>query len=336
MASNGALAERNERVKYARTLGIEKPHTLKKDALEAAIKDAEKAALDNIVHGNRRGGVAPCGSSAGLSGAWHDVTCAACKATLKTDEDPFDDIDPTLEGDHLTEDVITAETVGEAVSLRESIREAWLIDAATEIKALYRQAGYPQIDAVNFLISTGFPQGNVRKIIGQCHHADCNDGVAHIFINPTQDDTMRVLEIVAHEMAHAMGFRGHTGEFRKAAIAVGLVGAGGKDGKGFTSTNIGDDALPVFKDVAEKLGPYPHTKVNLAAGGVKKQTTRMLKAMCTGRVWDDEAGDYVERGCELSEGGDGYVIRLTKKWAELGLPTCPCGGEMILEEKDGE
>lgn len=306
MASNTALAERNERVKYARTIGVEKPHTLKKDVLEAAIKAAEEA-RDKI---------------------------KAAKAAAKED-DPFDDIDPTLEGDHLTEDVITADTVGEAVSLRESIREAWLMDAVTEIRGLYRQAGYPQADSTKVLISTGFPQGNVRKVIGQCHHADFNGGVAHLFINPTQDDTMRVLEIVAHEFDHAMGHKGHTGDFRTAAIAVGLKGTGGKNGNGFTSTDISEDAKPVFEDIAKKLGPYPHTRVNLAAGGVKKQTTRMLKAMCTGRVWDDEAGDYIERGCELSDGGDGYVIRLTKKWAELGLPTCPCGGEMILEEKDG-
>ncbi len=313
MASNTALQERNERVKYARTLGVEKPHTLKKDALEDAIKVAESERFDIVAK------FPYCKE--------HNTNTCGC--------DPFDDIDPTLEGDHLTEDVLPPETVAEGVALRESIREAWLMDAVTEIRGLYRQAGYPQADTTKVLISTGFPQGNVRKIIGQCHHADCNDGIAHIYINPTQDDTMRVLEIVTHEFDHAMGHKGHTGEFRAAAIAVGLKGVGGKNGTGFTSTDISDDAMPVFEDIAKRLGPYPHTKVNLAAGGVKKQTTRMLKAQCTGRVWDDEAGDYIERGCELDDGTGGYVIRLTKKWAELGTPTCPCGGQMLLEEKDG-
>jgi hypothetical protein len=314
MASNGALAERNERVKYARTLGIEKPHMLKREPLETAIAEAE-ATRDAARY-------CECGILKGK--------CDRCN------DDPFDEIDPTREGDHLTEDVITAKTVGEAVSLRESIREAWLIDSVTALKAMFRQAGFNDIDSVRMVISTGFPQGNVRKVIGQCHHADFNEGVAHIFINPTQDDSVKVLGIVAHEMVHAMGRKGHGKEFSEVARAIGLTGAGGASGKGFTATVIHDDSMAAYTSIADELGPYPHTKVNLAAGGVKKQTTRMLKAMCTGRVWDDEAGDYVERGCELSEGGDGYVIRLTKKWAELGLPTCPCGGEMILEEKDGE
>lgn len=300
MASNGALAERNERVKYARSIGVDKPHTLKKDALEEAILAAETAR-------------------------------AATKAS-KTDDDPFDDIDPLVEGDALP----LVESVADALSLRDSVREVWLMDAASEIKSLYRQAGYPQIDDVKFLISTGFPQGNVRKIIGQCHHADCNDGIAHVFINPTQDDTMRVLEIVAHELAHSMGFRGHTGDFRKAAIAVGLKGTGGKAGNGFTSTDISEDAKSVFEEIAKTLGPYPHTRVNLAAGGTKKQTTRMLKASCVGRdLEDEESGDIFSVPCEVGEDGDAYTIRLTKKWVEVGLPTCPCGGVMVLEEKDG-
>jgi hypothetical protein len=28
--------------------------------------------------------------------------------------------------------------------------------------------------------------------------------------------------------------------------------------------------------------------------------------------------------------GCGYTIRLTKKWADMGLPTCPCGDEMEM------
>jgi len=314
MASNSALAERNIRVAYARTIGVDKPHTLKKDALEAAIAVAE----DDL------------------------ATMKAAREAAK-DDDPFDDIDPTIEGDHLTEDVIPeAATVMEAVSLRDSVREVWLIDAVDEIKNLYRQAGFPEVDKHPVLISTGFPQGNVRKVIGQCHAAEANEGVAHIFINPTQDDTFRVLEIITHELAHAPGYHGHTGDFKRMASAF-LVGTGGKgkivDGKivpgtGFTSTDISRDHVTTFMDIEKKLGPYPHTKVNVGGGVTKKQTTRMLKAQCTGRVWDDESGDYVERGCHLdTEGTGGYVIRLTKKWAELGTPTCPCGGEMILEDK---
>lgn len=296
MASNSALAERNIRVAYARTIGVLKPHMLKREALDAAIAAAE---------------------------AVRDAIKAA-----KTDDDPFDDIDPMLEGDHLTEDALSeASTVTEAVSLRDSVREVWLMDAVDKIKALYRQAGFSEVDKHPVAISTGFPHGNVRKVIGQCHAAESNEGTAHIYINPTQDDTMRVLEIVAHELAHAPGYHGHTGDFKKMAGVL-LKGNGGKGGTGFTSTDVNDDNVPVFEDIAKRLGPYPHTKVNVGGGQIKKQTTRMLKASCAGTV--DEDGFATE--CAISE-GEAYTIRLTKKWAEVGLPTCPCGGSMILEDK---
>lgn len=313
MASNGALAERNERVKYAKSIGVEKPHLLKKDALEAAITVAETTRVREVME-----------AGTAFQPAWMDKP-----------EDPFDDIDPATEGDALPEPA----TVAEAVSLRDSIREVWLIDAVAAVKNLFRQAGYPQADTTKVLISTGFPQGNVRKIIGQCHHADSNEGIAHLFINPTQDDTLRVLEIVTHEFNHAMGHKGHTGEFRKAALAVGLKGVGGKAGTGFTSTDINPDHMDVFKSIVDELGPYPHTKVNLAIGGVKKQTTRMLKATCIGKPVEGEDDSDLFDGietvpCELAdESGNGYVIRLTKKWAEVGLPSCPCGGAMQLDDK---
>lgn len=306
MASNGALSARNERVKYAKSIGVEKPHTLKAGPLEDAITKAEE--LRDYCE---------CGILKGK--------CDKCNA------DPFDPIDPTTEGDHLEEDAIN--TVGEAIATRDATREAWLMDAGAEIEELYRQVGFSEVDTNPYVISVGFPQGNVRKIIGQCHHAENQGGTAHIFINPTQDDGLRVLEIIAHEFAHRPGYKGHTGDFRKMASSL-LVGCGGKNGTGFTSTNINEDSKPLFEAILAKLGPYPHTAINLSLGGVKKQTTRMLKAVCPGPM--DE--DTEEReACPLTdESGKGFVVRLTKKWAEVGMPSCPCGTEMILDEKDGE
>lgn len=311
--SNGALAERNERVKYAKSIGVEKPHTLKKDALEEAIAVAEQAI----------------------------ATEREERAKLKTADDPFDPINPDIEGDHLEDALPEPTTVGEAVSLRDSIREAWLIDASKELDALFRQSGYPQVDETKVLISTGFPQGNVRKIIGQCHHAAFNDGIAHLFISPVLDDSLKVLATLAHEKAHSIGFTGHTGDFRKCAIAIGLTGCGGKTGKGFTSTVVHEDFTTIYQDIVDKLGPYPHTKVNLAGPAVKKQTTRMLKATCTGRDVEDSESGYTEREeCPLSGFNENtgkmeqYVIRISKRWAEVGLPNCPCGGEMQLEEQE--
>jgi hypothetical protein len=47
----------------------------------------------------------------------------------------------------------------------------------------------------------------------------------------------------------------------------------------------------------------------------KKQGTRMLKAECP--------------EC-------GYTIRLTKKWADVGLPTCPTDGGALALDRGGD
>ena len=57
----------------------------------------------------------------------------------------------------------------------------------------------------------------------------------------------------------------------------------------------------------EELGIYPHTAIVVGAKPV--QTTRMLKAVCP--------------AC-------GYTVRLTQKWATLGLPTCPVDTGLTL------
>lgn len=291
MSNMGALSERNERVKYARSIGVVKPHTLKKAELEAAIYEAEQI-ID-----------AP------------DFTPSDLPAT------------PSI----IEEDVIN--TVGDAIATRDATREAWLMDAVSELKTFYRDRGRTEVDKYPCVISVGFPHGNVRKVIGQCHHAEQQGGTAHIFINPTQDNGFKVLGIVSHELCHLPGYSGHTGEFKKMAICGGLKGVGGKNGTGFTATVISDEDKDAYEAILAKLGPYPHTAINLADMKTKTQTTRMLKASCQG-ITDDE--EYWSPCGLMGDDDRPYTIRLSKKWAEAGLPTCPCGGEMKLEEKDGE
>jgi len=282
---NNALSERNERVKYARTLGIAKPHTLKKDALETAIHEAERAQEGVLI-----------------------------------DDDPFDPIDPTLEGDALPD----PETVAEALLMRDATREAWLNSAVEALRPLLAQAGATNINTRRIAASVGFPQGNARKIIGQCWAMDTSStgAVNSVFISPVLDDALTVLGVVAHEMIHAddNGASKHAGHFRKVARALGLTGK-------ITATEIGPDLEPVLKDMVAELGEYPHVKLNLGTRVVKKQSTRLLKAMC---------GEF-DGPCPLADtNGKLYTIRLSKKWVEIGLPTCPCGSEMKLDETDGE
>jgi predicted SprT family Zn-dependent metalloprotease len=71
-----------------------------------------------------------------------------------------------------------------------------------------------------------------------------------------------------------------------------------------TSTVASEDLIERFKQMMEKIGPYPHSKIILTDADKKKQTTRMKKCMC--------------RDCE-------YVVRTVQKWLDLrGAPICPC------------
>lgn len=62
-------------------------------------------------------------------------------------------------------------------------------------------------------------------------------------------------------------------------------------------------------DLIAELGAYPHAAITVGERPV--QTTRMLKAVCP--------------DCK-------YHVRLTAKWARVGMPICPVHGvSMVLE-----
>lgn len=290
MPSNNALSERNERVKYARSLGIVKPHTMKKDVLEAAIADAEQAIAAE----------------------------RAEREKSKAGGDPFDPINPEIEGDHLTEDVLP-ETIGEAIATRDATREAWLMAAIDILRPTLKQAGCTTMNERVFAVSVGFPKGNVRKVIGQCWAAKASEcgGTNHVFVSPVLSDAVQVLGVLVHEMIHADddGESGHKGHFAACAKTVGLTGK-------MTATTVGEDLQPVLEDIVTELGPYPHVKLNIGSAVIKKQTTRMLKATCS-----------LGSDCPVKdEKGNGLVLRMSRKWAEIGMPSCICGEEMKIEE----
>lgn len=197
-------------------------------------------------------------------------------------------------------------------------REEWLNACADLILEKNREVieqhfGQDGIDHLEHLkVSTGFPStGGLGKVIGQCwKSAAAEDGTTHhIFINPRLTDVVEVVATLAHEMVHAAddGEHKHRGPFVKAVQDMGLEGKA-------TATFAGAAFADWARGLDTKIGTYPHTGlVPLAVE--KKQTTRMLK---------------LEADC------CGYVVRTTKKWIEIGLPSCPCGNPFVAEEKPEE
>lgn len=191
-------------------------------------------------------------------------------------------------------------------------REAWLNAAVDKLRGPLSQVGATVPDQI--MASVGFGARNVRKTLGVCFPTAAGDGIPHVFISPTLTDPVTVLAVLTHELIHAADDckSKHGGAFRKWATAVGLEGK-------MTATVPGDALRNMLTEMAAELGEYPHKELKLGSKA-SKQTTRLLKAVCP---------DFA---CPLAdESGKTYTIRLTAKWATLGMPTCPCGAAMELE-----
>jgi hypothetical protein len=200
-------------------------------------------------------------------------------------------------------------TTTTATEARFSTREEWLVAAIEALAPIFAEVG-EALPATR--VSVGWPGGRGKKnaVIGQCwSKAASKDGVAALFISPVLDDASRVLDVLAHELVHAIDdcASGHKGRFAVIAKGIGLEGK-------MTATVAGEALKARLDDIASDLGAYPHAAmVNPgAAQGEPKQGTRMLKVEC-------------------SE-GSGYIVRMTRKWLdEFGTPICPCHQEPMLE-----
>ncbi|WGH20336.1 SprT-like protease [Arthrobacter phage MaGuCo] len=189
-------------------------------------------------------------------------------------------------------------------------REEWLVAAVSALTPLFETVGQT-VPAVR--VSVGWPGGNGRKnaVIGQCWATGASaDQVAQLFVSPVLDDAVRVLDVLTHELVHAVDDckSGHKGAFAKIAKSLGLTGK-------MTATVAGDELKATLESIAATLGAYPHAAlVNPGAGaeGPKKQTTRQLKVECAE--------------------GSGYKVRMTRQWLDdFGAPICPCHDERMVE-----
>lgn len=182
-------------------------------------------------------------------------------------------------------------------------REEWLSRATKEFRPWFRAQSLSLPEKIR--ASVGFPSSkglsNSKRRVGECwRDIASKDGTIEIFISPTIGDPLRACDVLIHELCHAAVFpaHGHKSEFTKAAKAMGLTGK--------MSATIASPALVErLNALLPDLGPFPHAELAPLSGVTKKQSTRLLKAECS--------------GC-------GYTIRVTQKWIDFGLPTCtPCG-----------
>ena len=184
-----------------------------------------------------------------------------------------------------------------------SNREEWLKTAVIELRPIFDSVSFALPDKIR--VTCGFPSSRARannRFIGEHWSPKASTDNHHeILISPVVDDPLQVFSTLVHELAHAAtDGDGHRGRFPACVRKFYLEGKP-------THTKIGDNFRVQFGDLVSSLGDYPHARLNVEADR-KVQSTRMLKAVCP--------------TC-------GYTIRLSKTWADKGLPTCSNDGSVF-------
>lgn len=183
----------------------------------------------------------------------------------------------------------------------EMTREEWLMTLVENLRPVFEEKGFPIPEKVR--ASVGIPKGK-RTAIGQCFSPKASETeYTEIFISPKLADSLDVAQTFVHELIHAaVGVEeGHKGNFK---VMAGKMNLGGK----MTATVRTPEFDEWMTPIIEKIGKFPHEKLDTDSGGIKKQTTRLIK-------------------CECPECG--YVVRTTAKWIEqAGAPCCPLHGQM--------
>lgn len=187
-------------------------------------------------------------------------------------------------------------------------REEWLEQAAIKLEELLsKEAGVTLKNKIR--VSCGWPTvgalSATHRRTGECHVIEASgDKVNEIFVSPYTGDPQVALCTVLHELIHASDncASGHKGYFKKIHHDIGFIDKP-------TMSVPGDMLAARLNVIAMELGPYPHHTLDPRVGGKKKQTTRLIKAVCP--------------TC-------GYVIRTTRQWIDKGLPVCPCGTQFTL------
>ena len=184
-------------------------------------------------------------------------------------------------------------------------REDWLSAAVSELRPFFDAVGAPL--PANVRVTCGFPSNAKRSgAIGECWADTASaDKTFEVLISPVLDDPLRVFDVLVHELCHSTaGAMNHGVNFQKVAALMHLVPSAGP--KGWKATGPATSFIPTFGAIVDSLGAYPHAALTMS--NRKVQTTRMLKAVCP--------------SC-------GYTVRLTSKWAALGLPSCPVDSDVL-------
>ena len=182
-------------------------------------------------------------------------------------------------------------------------REAWLLRLVNALRPSFQDVGHPLPDRLR--ITCGWPSkaalARIHRTIGECWPpAASADQTVEIFISPCLGTAIEASETLVHELIHAVGVKGHLKEFSAIARTIGLK-------KPWRATTATPELRERLNGLISHIGPYPHATLDRSMVPYKKDGTRMHKLVCP---------------------RDGYTVRTSEKWIDVGMPTCPCGTRM--------
>lgn len=185
-------------------------------------------------------------------------------------------------------------------------REKWLNDAVDHgIRDLFADAGYALPE---YYAAVSIPQaGGIRHVLGMCYYRG-GDGLCQIMINPIVKDGILALEVLIHELVHAVcgPDAAHGPVFKRCALAVGLKGGPYRNVKESMRATVGTPELKEkLEAIISKIGEYPHPGLNL---GGAKQSTRQRKLKCP--------------MCKFQVYTSAKQIEFAQSWGDLKCPCC--------------
>lgn len=192
--------------------------------------------------------------------------------------------------------------------------ETWLGRAYPQIRHIIKErTGLDPPEHAR--VSIGWPRSKSKKsgtdTIGEAWVAGALDKVPQIYISPQVGDAERALDVLAHEGLHlGLPKAGHDKKFAAAASKLGLQGDP-------TETFAGPALKVVLRDLAEELGPYPHSPIELPKEAKPKP-----------REGEPNKAKYVCVDCQSMNGdGEGYTVPvgpISRTWLEHGWPIIRC------------
>lgn len=179
--------------------------------------------------------------------------------------------------------------------MKHSTREEWLQAAIEMIRPTFLSKGYHIPDDCQ--VSCGFASTGLRSHhIGQCwSRKSSSDGRNQIFISPALHDPLEVMDTLVHELVHAVDDcqHKHGREFKKIAMKVGLEGP-------MRSASAGKELKQHLAELAAKIGPYPHGRLEVYHRKVTNSPRPRAKCPACG-----------------------FTVPMLKRFLVYGPPICP-------------